>query len=180
MDRSSWIVGFDSDEEKHRILAICHEHNDIFHFPPEANHEEVGEELLHFKITTFKTVYKATPLKGKTRAILFVNQGGKSQTCIFFLNRGINLVNYTTAIGKRLNEQIVFPLYIEIVDTNKNAQDLFWEKQLQLLSGPELDPNHPEYLTVYHESDSDYEQNDRDFGWHFGVGSDRDVGFRNM
>jgi hypothetical protein len=189
MGRSSWIIGFDSDEEKQQILDVCKEHNDIFHFPPEANHEEVGEELLHFTETTFKTVYKATPLKGKTRAILFLNQGGRNQTCRFFVNRGINILNYSTAIGKRLNEQIGFPLYTEIIDTNKNAQDLFWERQLQLLSGPELDPTHPEYLTVYNESDSESEKTigwhfgdgaDGDVGWYFGVGSDGDVGFRNM
>jgi len=113
MGWQSWIVGFDNENQKIHILTIIKQHNEIYNTPvnENSNLEEVGEELINFTETTLKTIYKATPLKDKTRAILFGNSGGRADTCQFLMRNKIIPVEYTTAIGKRLNGQL--PIDIE-------------------------------------------------------------------
>ena len=107
MGWQSWIIGYNTQAEREHILKTCKEHNAIATRECHDDDEPVGEELFDICETCFTKPYKATLLKGMSKAILFGHGGGRCPTRIFFVRRNLTITEYTSAIGKRIETPLI-------------------------------------------------------------------------
>jgi hypothetical protein len=107
MGWQSWIIGYNTQVEREHILKTSGEHNAIATREEQAYDESVGEELVQISETCFTKPYKATVLKGMSKAILFGHGGGRCPTRIFFVSRNLTITAYTSAIGKRIEAPLI-------------------------------------------------------------------------
>jgi hypothetical protein len=102
MGWQSYVVGYNTEEEKENILKICRLHN------KSDDWENIGEELINFVDIDFKSdkIYKIGPLSKQSKAILFGNGGGRHSTFKFLCMNGLGqtCMGYTSAIGNRFSD----------------------------------------------------------------------------
>ena len=99
MGWQSYVIGFNTQQEKEEILALCRLHNagppptvrsdmtaEEQHRLHEEAEDEHGEDLIHFGEAEFKPgkQYKKGPLSGCSKVILCGNGGGRFATFNWF------------------------------------------------------------------------------------------------
>tara|TARA_R110002051_G_scaffold307418_1_gene378452 strand:+ start:673 stop:1020 length:348 start_codon:yes stop_codon:yes gene_type:complete len=110
MGWQSYVIGFNTPEQREKILDICRLHN-------ETLDEVEAEELICFCEADFKPgkQYKRGCLAGCEKVILCGNGGGRCGTFEFFASHispdfPRRVEGYSTALEKRLTEPVPFEL----------------------------------------------------------------------
>jgi len=98
MGWQSYLIFFETPDEKERIITAIKEHNN----EQGANRELVGETLI--MIQERKVLSKPSFVKTKGRSvILFGNGGGRSSTFKYFEDKGFEIIPYSHEWEKELD-----------------------------------------------------------------------------
>lgn len=117
MGHQSYVIGFNTEDEKKQIINAIKEHNKMA--TSSDQWESVGEELYGVQEVAFEQPYQRGLLKGYNNAILCGNGGGRTFTYSFFDNKGFAVDGYTLTIDKRLSSD---RLNINIEDGDENDE----------------------------------------------------------
>ena len=100
MGHQSYVLGFNTDEEKFHILHLIYQHNN-------NTTDAVGEPLVGVAETDIVKPYKSGVLKGYTKALVCGHGGGRNLTRQYFEENHpqIPIIYYTESVKKRLNEE---------------------------------------------------------------------------
>jgi hypothetical protein len=111
MGWQSYVIGFNTPEQREKILVKCRLHNETLGDEPR------GEELICFGEADFKPgkQYKRGCLSGCEKVILFGNGGGRHGTFMFFAQQDLiepdtDRFGWTVAMEKRLTKPVPFEL----------------------------------------------------------------------
>ena len=110
MGWQSYVIPFDTESERKRILDACHEHNTV----PRERWDEVGEKLIMVQEKNVLRPY-ANKSFGPTsqKVILCGNGGGRSSTYYWFGNRKILVSPHRKSMEWHFSQRDVLEIDLE-------------------------------------------------------------------
>ena len=115
MGRQSYILYYNTQEEKDNIISAIKTHNKPTTYEDDG-FDEVGEELTNICWCKMKRPYKRGNGMNMDYAILCCNGGGRNDTYSYFLNKSIRISWYNEAFVSRADIKNAIPIKIEQID----------------------------------------------------------------